>query len=108
MEIASTDWKPMVNLQFDGRANKRDDEEVNLEEFIAIKGMKALGNRLTTYKLKSIDVLDPIPFEPEPVKEEVVVEDEKPAVEALKVREEGVDEAPPPKDIDDDGQASLF
>ena len=31
--------------------------------------MKALGNRLTTYKLKSIDVLDPIPYEPEPTKE---------------------------------------
>ncbi|MGB1039639.1 MAG: DNA gyrase/topoisomerase IV subunit A [Flavobacteriales bacterium] len=108
LEIASTDWKPVVNLQFDGRANKRDDEEVNLEEFIAVKGMKALGNRLTTYKLKSIDVLDPIPYEPEPEKKEEVKEEEKPVSKAPKVREEGVDEAPPPKDIDEDGQASLF
>jgi len=108
LEIASTDWKPRVNLQFDGRANKRDDEEVLLEEFIAIKGMKALGNRLTTYKLKSIDVLDPIPYEPEPEVKEDSKEEEEPTSEAPKVREEGVDEVPPPKDIDEDGQATLF
>jgi topoisomerase IV subunit A len=105
LEIASTDWKPVVNLQFDGRANKREDEEVNLEEFIAVKGMKALGNRLTTFKLKSIDVMDPIPFEPEAKEEE---EEEILEKEAPKVREEGVDEPPPPRGIDEKGQASLF
>ena len=69
---------------------------------------------------------DPKPEEPEPVEEqqqttkettkpvdvpdqkEEVKEEEKPVSEAPKVREEGVDEAPPPKDIDEDGQASLF
>ena len=115
LEIASTDWKPMVNLQYDGRANKREDEEVNVEEFIAIKGMKALGNRLTTYKLKSIDVLDPIPYEPEPVKEEpkeVEVEStgENELEEPIIVEEDEEIEEPssPPKSSDDGGQASLF
>ena len=115
LEIASTDWKPVVNLQFDGRANKRDDEEVNLEEFIAIKGMKALGNKLTNYKLKSIDVLDPIPFEPEPKVEEVE-EQEVEKEEASKVettqekseKEESETPPPPPSSIGDNGQASLF
>ncbi len=105
LEIASTDWKPVVNLQFDGRANKRDDEEIKLEEFISVKGMKALGNRLTTYKLKSIDVLEPIPFEPETKEKESEEEEQR---EAPKVREEGVNEVPPPKDVDEDGQATLF
>ena len=115
LEIASTDWKPMVNLQYDGRANKREDEEVNVEEFIAIKGMKALGNRLTTYKLKSIDVLDSIPYEPEPAKEEpkeVEVEntDENEPEEPTVTEEDGEpEESPsPPKSADDGGQASLF
>jgi topoisomerase-4 subunit A len=118
LEIASTDWKPVVNLQFDGRVNKRDNEEVVLEEFIAVKGMKALGNRLTTYKVKSIDVLDSIPFEPEPtpepeVKEEVIAEETVPETkeEAPKAdANSGEDKKPPPppKSIDDDGQASLF
>ncbi|MDA9775853.1 DNA gyrase/topoisomerase IV subunit A [Flavobacteriales bacterium] len=118
LEIASTDWKPVVNLQFDGRVNKRENEEVVLEEFIAVKGMKALGNRLTTYKVKSIDVLDSIPFEPEPtpepeVKEEVIAEETVPETkeEAPKAdANSGEDKKPPPppKSIDDDGQASLF
>lgn len=118
LEIASTDWKPVINLQFDGRVNKRDNEEVVLEEFIAVKGMKALGNRLTTYKVKSIDVLDSIPFEPEPtpepeVKEEVIAEETVPETkeEAPKAdANSGEDKKPPPppKSIDDDGQASLF
>lgn len=118
LEIASTDWKPVINLQFDGRVNKRDNEEVVLEEFIAVKGMKALGNRLTNYKVKSIDVLDSIPFEPEPtpepeVKEEVIAEETVPETkeEAPKAdANSGEDKKPPPppKSIDDDGQASLF
>ena len=115
LEIASTDWKPMVNLQFDGRANKRDDEEINLEEFIAIKGMKALGNKLTNYKLKSIDVLEPIPFEPEPKVEEVTVAEEvKSDTEVTEIneekskKEEPQSPPPPPSSIGDDGQASLF
>ncbi len=118
LEIASTDWKPVINLQFDGRANKREDEEVLLEDFIAVKGMKALGNRLTTYKVKSIDVLDSIPYEPEPtleteVKEEVVDEEIKGEAkeEAPKADTETGDDndpPPPPKSIDEAGQASLF
>ena len=113
LEIASTDWKPRVNLAFDGRANKRDDEEIELEEFIAIKGMKALGNRLTAYKLKSIDVLEPIPYEPEPKIEqkpeqkETEQKTEPEAKQQSKTNEEK-EPPPPPKSIDEDGQASLF
>ena len=44
------------------------DEEKNLE-FIAIKGIKALGNQLTPEKVKNINVLDPLPYE-EPEEQE--------------------------------------
>jgi len=60
MEIVSTDWKPMINLQFDKRSNDREDEEINMEEFISVKGLKAQGNRLSAYKIKTIDVLEPL------------------------------------------------
>ena len=115
LEIASTDWKPVVRLQFDGRTNKRDDEEVLLEEFIAIKGLKALGNKLTNYKVKSIDVLDPIPFEPEPKKEEEATKKEDSYdkvgtnnTDTNKNEQEEDETPPPPTSIGDDGQASLF
>ena len=43
---------------------EREMETVNLEEFITVKGIKAQGNQLTTYKIKQIN-LHPAPEEPE-------------------------------------------
>ena len=65
LEIVSTDWIPRVEVVFgkERGKDKKDDLEVNLEEFIAIKGIKALGNQLTTDKVKQINLLDPLPYE---------------------------------------------
>ena len=56
-----------------------ENEEVNLEEFIAVKGIKALGNQLTTEKIKQVNLLESLPYdEPEDEKiEEVEVIDEE-------------------------------
>ena len=43
-----------LSISFDKRSNDRPDEEVPLSEFIAVKGVKALGNRLTPYKVKDL------------------------------------------------------
>lgn len=64
LEIHSTHWKPRLNISFDKRSNDREDEEVDVEAFIAVKGLKAQGNRLTKYKVKAIEELGPLPFEP--------------------------------------------
>lgn len=63
LEVVSSDWKPVVNISFDKRTNDREDESIEMEEFIAVKSLKAHGNRLTKYKVKSIDLGDPIPYE---------------------------------------------
>ncbi|WP_166964318.1 DNA gyrase/topoisomerase IV subunit A [Yeosuana marina] len=65
LEIVSTDWIPRVEVVFgkERGKDKKDDLEVNLEEFIAIKGIKALGNQLTTDKVKQINLLNPLPYE---------------------------------------------
>lgn len=57
LEIATTLHMPLVNIQFDRRSSDRDDEQINLREFISVKGLGALGNRLTPHKVKSIDLL---------------------------------------------------
>ena len=44
---------------------------VNLEEFISVKGIKALGNQLTTDKVKTINTLESLPYE-EPQEDETV------------------------------------
>jgi topoisomerase-4 subunit A len=67
LEIISTDWLPQIQVNFSKvKGLVRDSETILLEEFIAIKGLKAIGNRLTSYKVKNIDLLEPLPFdEPE-------------------------------------------
>lgn len=58
---------PRVRIAFDKRSSDRPDEEVDLEQFIGVKGVKALGNRLTAHKVKDLGLLDPvfIPMTPE-------------------------------------------
>jgi hypothetical protein len=34
------------------------DETMNLPDFISIKGVKAIGNRLSTYPILSVDLLE--------------------------------------------------
>jgi Type IIA topoisomerase (DNA gyrase/topo II, topoisomerase IV), A subunit len=81
MELVTTDWRPMIEVEFVKPRGKdaKPNLEVNVEEFIAIKGIKALGNQLTAEKIKVINVLDPLPYEePEEVKtEDIEVVDEE-------------------------------
>tara|TARA_R110002051_G_scaffold30172_6_gene69903 strand:- start:6237 stop:8900 length:2664 start_codon:yes stop_codon:yes gene_type:complete len=66
LEIVSTDWRPLVEIEFPkprGREAK-DNESIDIENFISIKGIKALGNQFITEKVKNINLLDPLPFEP--------------------------------------------
>ncbi|MFT5849100.1 hypothetical protein, partial [Psychroserpens sp.] len=44
----------------------------DIEDFIAIKGFKAMGNQLTTDKLKQVNLLESLPYEvPVEVKEAI-------------------------------------
>ncbi|MDP3311925.1 DNA gyrase/topoisomerase IV subunit A [Lutibacter sp.] len=74
LEIVSTDYRPMAEVQH----SKRTIENivVNFEEFIAIKGIKALGNQLTTDKIKQVTLLESLVYEA-PILEEVEVNDEE-------------------------------
>ncbi|MXV37580.1 DNA gyrase/topoisomerase IV subunit A [Flavobacteriaceae bacterium Ap0902] len=62
IEFISTDYIPVVKLEFKTiKGHQRDPEVINLEEFIAIKGITAMGNQLTTHEVKKIIESDPIP-----------------------------------------------
>lgn len=65
LEIVSTDWKPVAEIEFTKERGKdrKDNQVIELESFIAIKGISALGNQLTRDKVNTISLLDPIPFE---------------------------------------------
>lgn len=72
--IVAMDFRPMAEIVYSKRS--LENETLNFEEFIAIKGIKALGNQLTNEKIKDINLLEPLPYE-EPVLEEVEVVDEQ-------------------------------
>ena len=64
VELVSTDWKPVIELVVkNGKELTRD--QINVFDFISVKGIKAIGNQLSKKQLKEINLLDPIPYEPE-------------------------------------------
>ena len=65
LEMVSTDYYPMAEIVYTKPKGKerRENEEVNLAEFIAVKGIKAQGNQLTSEKVNQINPLDPMPYE---------------------------------------------
>ncbi|RYJ36989.1 DNA topoisomerase IV subunit A [Flavobacterium anhuiense] len=94
LEIVSTDYRPVAQLVFAKvKGVQKDDLHIDVEDFIAVKGFKALGNQLTTDKLRQVNLLDPLPYE-EPV-EEVP---EKPEIP---------EDDPVETELDDDGQIGL-
>ncbi len=123
LEIVSTDWKPMADIELKKERGKdrKANLEINLEEFIAIKGISAHGNQLTKEKINQISLLDPLPFkaaEEVPAEELEVVDEEtlsssqkdeenpiKPRAENTITKEDDSEEEPP---LDEDGQAKLF
>ena len=96
LEIVSTDWRPMAEIVYTKvKGVQKDNQTIDLEQFIAVKGIKAIGNQLTTDKLKQVNLLESLPFEePEEEVEEVVASEE---IELDDI----------PTDTDDDGQITL-
>jgi topoisomerase-4 subunit A len=62
LEVVTTDPIPVAEIEFTKERNKdqRPNEQINFEEFIAVKGLKAQGNTLTTFKVKSINLVEPL------------------------------------------------
>ncbi|OCK52581.1 DNA topoisomerase IV [Chryseobacterium sp. CBo1] len=48
------------------KGKERDPESVNIDEFIAVKGIKAIGNQFTKFKVKNINITIPEAEEEEP------------------------------------------
>ena len=55
----STDWRPVAEVVFAKERGKdrKDNEVVNLEEFIAVKGISALGNQLSRQKINQVNLI---------------------------------------------------
>lgn len=60
---------PRIKVTYGGVDAIRPAEEIDAEQFIAQKSFKAKGKRLTTWKIESIEELEPTRF-PEPPSED--------------------------------------
>ncbi len=74
LEKVFTDYRPMAEIVFAKKRGKdrQDNIVINMEEFIAIKGISALGNQLTKYKVLEINALEALHYE---TKEPISVSD---------------------------------
>lgn len=94
LEIVSTDWRPVAEIVFAKvKGSQKENQTVDMEQFIAVKGFKALGNQLTADKIKQISMLDPLPYDP-------------PAEPEPEIPEVELGEGPS-TEIDDEGQITL-
>mgnify|MGYP001082314049 FL=1 len=110
LDIVSTAYQPRVKIVFNKllKATKNlPDKEVDLAEFIDVKGMKSQGNQITKLKVKEIVLDHPIEGD-EPWPEE---KKEEPTPENEEENEEGATEVEwdmTKKNDDEDGQPTLF
>ena len=98
LEMVSSDWKPVIEVTFSKTSKGLKDNLIqNIEDLISVKGIKAIGNQLTPFKVKNINLLDPIPYEPPKktpfmdleVKDEESIESEAQIDEELQSNQEG-------------------
>ena len=77
------EWRPVLEIEFvkPRGADPLPNKVINVEEFISVKGYKAMGNQLSDKKIKSIRLKESLPYEVEA--EEAIEEIEVNQPEAL-------------------------
>ena len=103
-QILLTDtYYPRLLVTYGGNDAFRGSEEIDVEQFIAVKGFKAKGKRLTTFQIERIEELEPTRFpEPESPENQDIPEEEEENLDpdAGKSQQQVLDELT--------GQLSLF
>ena len=103
LQIVAMDYRPIAEVIFSKRS--LENIEINFEEYIAIKGIKALGNQLTSEKIKTINLLDPLPYEAPKINELEVIGEE---ILDNGNSQDANTNLPEEPENDEDGQISLF
>jgi len=95
IEIVTTDAVPVVQVKYSKVKDKEvPDEQIDLTQFIEVKGLKAKGNKLSYSKVKEINLLPPVEV---PIDEDTLDEFEESGMsplEAIKKAQEPKKEKP--------------
>jgi len=94
VEMVTTQHTPVVELKYHKHKGKDAvTEKLNLSEFIAVKGLKAKGNKVSAEKIKEIMLM---PAEEIPLEEEVLEEFEESGLSPLEALKKSTDEKKKP------------
>ena len=69
---------PRLQVNYGGADEFRGSEEIDAEQFIAVKGFRAKGKRLSTWQIESIVELEPTRFPEEPEEQEIPDDSDSP------------------------------
>ena len=97
VEIVATDYRPVAEVIFSKvKGIQKENQTIDFDGFISVKGIRALGNQLTSDKIKQVNLLESLPFD---IPEEAIPEEK-----------EAIDEIEMNSNIKpgDDGQINLF
>ncbi len=101
-KLVSITWVhyPRLEITFGGKNEERENEIIEVAEFIGVKSWKAKGKRLSTYEVKDITELEPV----------IKDEDDRPEPDDIN---QDIDDIPfevnqPKKEDDNSNQMSLF
>ncbi|MGD9931206.1 MAG: DNA gyrase/topoisomerase IV subunit A [Mangrovibacterium sp.] len=102
-KLVSITWVryPRLEIEFGGKNAQRENEIIEISEFIGVKSYKARGKRLTNFEVENIKELEPV----------IRDEDDKPEVEEEGAELDAEDipfEVNRPDDHEDTNQMSLF
>jgi len=61
--LITTDYLPCLQIVYPENTKGKKTEEINIAEFVEIKGYKAKGKKITNKLIKDLILLDPLPFE---------------------------------------------
>ncbi|NND63930.1 MAG: DNA gyrase/topoisomerase IV subunit A [Flavobacteriaceae bacterium] len=118
LERIFTNYRPVAEVVFvkERGKDRKDNLEIDLESFISVKGISAMGNQLTKDKVLEINEKEPLPYEapePTPAEEIEVVDEEKVSSEISEEKKsskksEAKDDTDPSSNNDEEGQITLF
>jgi topoisomerase-4 subunit A len=127
LDVVSTAYQPIAKIIYNKRLKETKnlpDKEINLADFIDVKGMKSIGNQLTKLAVKEVVLThsirgeEPWPDEIEPnLPDNLDVKEENSETKIEAKKEDGPIEMEweikpkkenPIKDVDDDSQPKLF
>ena len=86
----------LIQLTTENKKKEKEVSEVNLSEFIDVKGWKAVGNRLSFETVKKVQLVSPMDGVPEKIEQPIIEDSEEEITEEESIEANSKDQLPEP------------